>query len=133
MSDSRNPTALIASGNTYLHEGRHDLAFAAFERALAIEPDARAFYGRALVHQHRNALDQAIADFGRVLDLDPTHIDALFKRSAVHRLKGAFDEAAADFDRAIQSLWRHRERPGSSAPADPQAAGTGAPKLGAAA
>ncbi|GLS23625.1 hypothetical protein GCM10007874_66460 [Labrys miyagiensis] len=123
MSDSQDWAALIVSGTRHLHDGRHDLALADFNQAIAHAPDAaEAFYGRALTHQHRKALDEAITDFDRALELDPAHIDALFKRSAVHRLKGDFDKAAADFDHAIKSLWQQRERAETAGPGTPAAA-----------
>ncbi|WP_413991682.1 tetratricopeptide repeat protein [Labrys okinawensis] len=126
MPDSQDWAALIVSGTRHLHDGRHDLALADFNQAIALAPNAaQAFYGRALTHQHRNVLDEAIADFDKALQIDPTHIDALFKRSAVHRLKGDFDKAAADFDHAIASLWEQRER---TETAGPEASAEAAPE-----
>ena len=56
-----------------------------------------------------SAAHREMEAFDRAIDLDPGHVDALFKRSAVHRLLGAFDRAAADFDRAVQMLWPRRK------------------------
>jgi tetratricopeptide (TPR) repeat protein len=111
VSDSEDQADLIDDATRHFKEGRIEHALADFDRAIvAGSRSARAYHGRGLVHQNRNALGAALADFDRALALDPGHVDACFKRSAVHRMMGAFDKAAADFDHAIQLLWRQSEK-----------------------
>lgn len=44
--------------------------------------------------------DQAIKDFGRVIELEPQHVDAYFRRALSLKISKKFPEAVADFDKA---------------------------------
>jgi tetratricopeptide (TPR) repeat protein len=52
-------------------------AVEAFDAAIAIQPDARLHFGRALALEDLSELDGARADFEQVLKLDPAHAEAL--------------------------------------------------------
>ena len=60
-----------------------------------------AYFNRARAHGARQEHDQAIADLGEVLRLDPGNANAYGLRGAMQGNKGELDEAIADFDRAI--------------------------------
>jgi tetratricopeptide (TPR) repeat protein len=51
---------------------------------------------------------RAIADFGRALRADPTHVDALVHRGVVHSDRGAYEPALRDFD-AVLALFPGHE------------------------
>ncbi|MGH8060847.1 MAG: tetratricopeptide repeat protein [Pseudoxanthomonas sp.] len=60
-----------------------------------------AYFNRARAHAGRQEHDQAIADLGQVLRLNPDNAMAYGLRGAVHGDKAELAEAIADFDRAI--------------------------------
>lgn len=60
-----------------------------------------AYFNRARAHAARDENDQANADLGQVLRLNPGNAMAYALRGAMHGKKGEMDEAIADFDHAI--------------------------------
>jgi tetratricopeptide (TPR) repeat protein len=60
-------------------------------------------YSRASLHLERGTLDEALAELGEVLRLDPGHVGALVDRgNLLHRL-GKLDEALADLGAATEA------------------------------
>ncbi len=45
---------------------------------------------------------EAVADFARAVELDPTNANALFNRGSALDSLGEFDRAVADYTRALQ-------------------------------
>ena len=81
---------------------RADEAFAAFERALALNGElAAAWLGRGVSFADGGQHDEAIADFTRALALQPDMPLALFSRGVVAMENGRFAEARADLQRAV--------------------------------
>lgn len=60
-----------------------------------------AYFNRARAHAAREENDQANADLGQVLRLNPGNAMAYGLRGAVHGRKNELDAAIADFDRAV--------------------------------
>ncbi|WP_404869629.1 tetratricopeptide repeat protein [Kitasatospora griseola] len=84
-------------------EGRHDLALADFDQAVALDPDrpeALHSRGRALIAVQR--YEEALIDLGRAVELDPDFSAAFATRGEALRLSGRQQEALTDFDRAIE-------------------------------
>ncbi|WP_326523488.1 tetratricopeptide repeat protein [Sphingomonas sp.] len=92
--------AHVLSGKLYASEGRHDEARKAFDRALAIEPEAWVYMNRA---QSRPRVDRAgrLADLDAALKLDPKMVDALVMRARLQADAGDTRDAVATLDRAI--------------------------------
>ena len=82
--------------------GRTDEALAAFDRALAIDPqDAEAHNYRGVALALLGRIDEALAAFDRALAINPQDAKAHDYRGAVLAQLGRMDEALAAFDRAL--------------------------------
>ena len=101
--------------NGRMVEGAYDAAIEAYDQALTLNPQyIAAYYNRGLAHAGIGALDSAIADFTRAIELDLRRVqedkdvqrrrlaEAYRQRGLVHARKGAFDQAIADYDAALQ-------------------------------
>jgi len=69
--------------------------------------DAEAFIRRAEAHLRAHDYDQAIEDYGRSLELDPTSALAFNNRGYAHLRKGEYEKAIRDFDQAIKLNSNH--------------------------
>jgi len=77
-------------------------ALAAVEKAIELRPDfAEALELRGRLHLWGDRLDQAVADFGRAIDLEPDGAARAFRGEAYRRLR-RYDEALADLDVAVR-------------------------------
>ena len=95
--------AVRARGEAYLNEGRHDLAIAAFDSAIALRPDDHlAYRSRGMAYRATDEIDRAIKDFDRAIELKPDFASAINSRGFAHQLKGDYERAAQDFDRSIE-------------------------------
>lgn len=56
---------------------------------------------RARAYQRKGDVDQAIADFGRAIAIDPRHAQAYWGRGAAYLQKGDYPRAIADLDTTI--------------------------------
>src|SRR5271169_4806997 len=66
-----------------------------------VEHIERSYMNRAIAYQLTNRLDEAIADFNKVIELDPKYDKAYNDRGNTYLLKNLPDRAIADFDKAI--------------------------------
>lgn len=80
-------------------------------RAAELSGDAA---GRAAVlartaesEARRGALDAALADYGRALEIDPTLTAARYGRASILAHRGSYEEALADFRQVVQAEPRH--------------------------
>ena len=89
--------------------GRFEEAVAAYDRALAIQPDAESFNNRGNALQNLNRPAEALASFDRALALDPRNIQALYKRGVMLTEMGRSDEALATYDRVLALAPNHAE------------------------
>jgi tetratricopeptide (TPR) repeat protein len=46
-------------------------------------------------------LDNALADFSKAVELDPTNADAIFDRASIYRVKGEFEKSITDLNEYI--------------------------------
>ena len=104
--DPNNPDALQLYRAAAALEGvgKADAAMAKYDAAIKADPKlALAYYGRGLLLATRErAYNRAIADFDRVLTLDPANTHALIHRGEAYSQVGDFGHALADLNRAIQ-------------------------------
>ncbi|HEY2870279.1 MAG TPA: tetratricopeptide repeat protein [Reyranella sp.] len=84
--------------------GKADAALTKYDAAIKADPKlALAYYGRGILLATRErAYNRAIADFDRVLTLDPANTHALVHRGEAYSQVGDFGHALADLNRAIQ-------------------------------
>jgi tetratricopeptide (TPR) repeat protein len=60
------------------------------------------YYNRGLAYIHVGRLDEAIADFDRVIELKPDHVEAYDGRGVAHFINDESDKAIADYTEAIR-------------------------------
>jgi tetratricopeptide (TPR) repeat protein len=102
---ANNPTSsrtLVEAARIYARLGNKEEAMRAFERALAIKPEAYIYLNRA---QSRPFTDQSgrIADLDAALKLDPKNVDALAEKAEQLSAAGDFKRALALYDQ-IKSI-----------------------------
>jgi tetratricopeptide (TPR) repeat protein len=98
---------LVGEGEAHLKAGRDDEALAAFDLALAKEPDnVPALAGRGEVHRRMRRFDRALEDLNRALQLQPSNTRVLQIRSETNRDAGR--KARAFVDR-LRTSW-HRQQ-----------------------
>jgi S1-C subfamily serine protease len=112
--NSRAPSAAEYNnrGVDYCAKEEYDRAIIAFNRALRIDPYYTLAYknraitylrvGAATPRGSRPYYQQAVEDYGIVLQLDPKDADAYCERGLVHVRLGDLDRAIADFTQAIK-------------------------------
>ncbi|MDH6223202.1 tetratricopeptide repeat protein [Streptomyces sp. MJP52] len=94
--------AHVARGRHLEPAGREEEAAAAFDRAVALDPEnagARFHRGRARLRAGRQ--DEAVDDLTAAVRLDPRDARALAQRGEAHRRARRFDEAVADLTAAL--------------------------------
>ena len=84
--------------------GNANAALAKYNEAIKADPKlALAYYGRGILLATRErGYNRAIADFDRVLTLEPANTRALVHRGEAYSQVGDFGRALADLNRAIQ-------------------------------
>ena len=56
---------------------------------------------RGISYDKLGQFEDAIADFTRVLELDPTNVNAFFNRGSAYDSLGQYEKAVADYTRAL--------------------------------
>ncbi|MDF0515752.1 tetratricopeptide repeat protein [Bradyrhizobium yuanmingense] len=108
---SRNPVdRLIEQGQTNLRKQNLEAAIESFSAALRIKPNDRDLYfnrGVAWSNKYHNkghnpdALQHAIDDYTRSLEIDPDFAQGYFQRAGLYTSQGRDQAAIADYDKAI--------------------------------
>jgi predicted O-linked N-acetylglucosamine transferase (SPINDLY family) len=105
----RDAGALVNFGNVLNLAGRFEDAVAAYDRALALAPDADTLINRGNALQGLNRREEALASFEAALSLQPANLQALFKRAVVLGELRYTDEALATYDRILAMAPNHAE------------------------
>ena len=87
-----------------------DDALVNLSKAIDLNPNyVDAYFLRGLIYGSQYDFDKAIADFEKVVELDPSHTDAKAMHADAYAARGAdyaleknYDKAIADFERAIE-------------------------------
>ncbi len=91
----------------YLNMGEYDKAIHEYDKALELDPACvQAYHDRGLAHVQRQQYMEAIADFSRVIELNPQHATpqlagTYYNRGLVYARQNASDQALADYDQAL--------------------------------
>jgi len=101
--------ALVNYGNVLNLSRRFEEAVTAYDRALAISPDAGTLINRGNALQGINRRQEALASFERALVLEPANLQALFKRGVLLGELGQTDEALAAYDLLLSLAPDHAE------------------------
>jgi tetratricopeptide (TPR) repeat protein len=104
--DPLNPDALQLYRMGVASDGLGDTeaALRRYDEAIRIDPKlALAYYGRGILLATRErAYRRAIADFDKVLSLEPANADAFIRRGEAYSQVGDFGHALADLNRAVE-------------------------------
>lgn len=106
----KHPKAYYNRGLLQLRFKRLDEALADLHQAIALtrgnelstSVEAR-YRARALIHQARNAMPEALADVNRALEIMPGSAESLLIRAGIHEVLGDTAAALRDYDKAIES------------------------------
>jgi len=101
---SKNADALIHRGNLYYDNKDFDSAIKDYNRVLKIKPDLSYIIlnNRALVYFEKEmAIDQAIDDFTKSINLNQNFVDAYYNRGNMYLRKKDYDRAIEDFTMTI--------------------------------
>jgi lipoprotein NlpI len=94
-----------------LRGGDADKALEIAEKAVAAQPnDAESWFVRGVVLSALHKPTDAVADFDKVLQIDPKKVDAYDRRGSEEFKLARFTDSVADFDRYLEA--RPEERPG---------------------
>jgi len=64
--------------------------------------DARFYNNRGIANGEKGQYDQAISDFDKAIEINPSYSKAYNNRGIIYRLKGQYDLAILDFKKAIE-------------------------------
>jgi tetratricopeptide (TPR) repeat protein len=106
---SPSDLAIVYYNRAAGHDAKQELgaALADYTKAIELAPgDAEMHAVRGWVYQRLGRRDDALADYGRAIALNPDGdqaymLDAYFRRSELYEQKGLYDRALADLDREI--------------------------------
>ena len=108
----RDAMSLITSGKDKLDGGDHDGAIADYEQAIAVDRTialarrnrsdiAKAYTNRGIAKSEQGDLPEAIADYDRVISINPDAAIAYHSRGVAKGRQGDLPGAIADYDRVI--------------------------------
>jgi tetratricopeptide (TPR) repeat protein len=101
--DPVNPHLWVVAGYVHLAHQEYPGAAAAFEHALAAEPEMiAALSGRAQLAHETGRFDAAINDLSRAVALDPTDAALRYNRAFAFQSAGRWDDALSDLDVAAE-------------------------------
>lgn len=96
-------SAYIYRGLALVKKRDYRRAIADFTEAIARDPSAAflALTDRANTYESISEYDEAIEDYGRAIQLNPSYTAAYFNRAEVRYVRGEYDDAIEDYSHAI--------------------------------
>ena len=76
---------------------------------------AAAYRNRGVVYAAKKDYDQAIADFNKAIEINPSYIAAYNDRAVVYANKGDFQRAVADATKAVELAPKSQPKPAATA------------------
>ena len=96
------PIAYNNRGLIYLHEGKNDIAFKDFNKAIELKPDyAKAYNNRGTLFMNENKSDEALKDFDKAIEFMPSSEGFHISRGNALKNKNRIDEALMEYDKAL--------------------------------
>ena len=101
-SMSQRALALSSRAQAKFHLGDRVAAYADFDEALQVDPDAsHVLRARASCNQSARFFHRAVSDYSDYLELEPKDLIVLEERGECYRQLGKYDEAIADLSRVL--------------------------------
>lgn len=122
--DPNDADAFSNRGRAQVKRGRLDVAIPDFSKSIELNPrDPANFAVRGsaymteildevdrlggvekkwVMDSMKGRIDEAIADFNKTIELDPTYVNAFLMRGMAYRLNRQYDDAVADFTKTIE-------------------------------
>ncbi len=92
----------LDEGNTHYDAERYKEAIAAYDHAIALDPNyAAAYNNRGKAYLELKEYRLAIADYDRAIQIDPNYVKAYFNRGNAYSDLKWYQQAIADYTRAI--------------------------------
>jgi tetratricopeptide (TPR) repeat protein len=89
-------------GVKLIQQNKYDAAIAVFNTALAEYPDSFVIFDiRASAYCHKGEHEKALADYDRMVALEPHHPDGWSNRGNLYHELGEYDKAIADYTQCI--------------------------------
>lgn len=89
-------------GIAYSERCEHDLAIAAFDKAIELESDdINAHYNRGLAYMRKGEVDKALADYSGAIQFKRNYAEAYNNRGVAYQKKGEIIYAVQDYSTAI--------------------------------
>ena len=99
--------AHLAAGDAYESQKQHELAISEYRKVLALDPVRPGIHyrlGRALLAlpQQPNSRAEALKEFERELDLEPSNANAAYEAAEIRRKSEDFNQACRLFEMALK-------------------------------
>lgn len=96
-------------GNIYQREGDTDKALSAYASGMELSPTPGLLLSRASLYLQADRMEQALADYSKVLELDGDNAEALFFRAYIYSRQRRNREARADYQRLLELNPMHED------------------------
>ncbi len=119
MSESGEAKELYKQGMTLYGQGKHAEAIECYRKALDLDPDwAEALQAMAMAQMHAGALDEAVANAERLVELAPEDPLAFTSLSMIYQRKERIDDAEKAQAKARMLSWKQelKTNPDASPP-----------------
>ena len=100
---------LVNQGNAAFKRRDRPAAIDLFTKAIAVDGSNHvAYYNRGRIYETEGKLDEAMADYNRLLEIKPDHNQTLQLRGSLRLRTGQIADALADFNRHIELVPTHK-------------------------